>query len=67
MTRLFLFATPALFVVCGYLAHLAQDEDKDALAVKLVVGAVACVVVWYLAARRFELRAWQAGRGNRPL
>lgn len=67
MTRLALFFTPALFVAFAAGAYLAQEHERDPLCLALMVAALVMLAVWFVAVRFFEVSAWQAGRGNRPL
>lgn len=67
MTRLFLFATPALFVVCAGSAYLAEEHDKSEWCVALMVVALLMLLLWFAAVHVAEERAWKAGQRGQPL
>lgn len=67
MTRVALFFTPALFVVCAGAAYVTQERDREELSVILMFAALLFLGLWFIAVHLFEVSAWRAGRGGRSL
>lgn len=67
MIRLLLFFTPVIFTVGIICACSIEIDVVPLVRIEFMVASVAALGGWFWAAYRFEIAAWQAGRGGRPL